>query len=155
MMDFLTTFVADAFWSGIAAVGFAILFNAPPRVLLGCALTGAIGHSIRTLTVEAGGDIVFGTLLGATAIGFVGYWIGQYYRTPLPVFTICGAIPLVPGFFAYSTMLGILDLSQAHANQEILLSTVNNAIKTGLILAAIAVGITAPILLFKQQKPVV
>lgn len=147
----------DAFWSAIAATGFAILFNVPRRTLLGCALSGATGHAIRTLLMTAFSlPIEVATLFGATAVGFVGVWLARYYHAPSLVFSVTGAIPLVPGLFAYSAMLGVIDLI-ANENTSIytLLETVQNAIRTGIILGAIALGIIMPKLIFKRVKPVV
>lgn len=151
----------DAFWSAIAALGFAILFNVPRSALWGCALAGALGHAIRTGLMETTGmPLEAASLLGATAVGFWGEFLARYYRIPRLVFAVPGVIPLVPGVFAYRTMIGIFevtgiaDLTPA-AGVEVLLSTAVNALRTALILAAIAIGIIAPNLLFRRQKPIV
>lgn len=147
----------DAFWSAIAAMGFAMLFNVPRRTLLGCALSGATGHATRTLLMTLFDlPIEVATLFGAIAVGFVGVWLARYYRAPSLVFSVTGAIPMVPGLFAYSAMLGVIDLiANEQASMDTLLETVQNAIRTGVILGAIALGIIMPKLLFKRLKPVV
>jgi uncharacterized membrane protein YjjB (DUF3815 family) len=98
--------------------------------------------------------------LGATAVGFWGEFLARYYRIPRLVFTVPGVIPLVPGVFAYHTMVGIFEITGVAdltpvASVEVLLTTAVNAIRTGLILAAIAIGLIAPNLLFRRQKPIV
>ena len=52
MMELLWLLAKDAFWSAIPAVGFAMLFNVPPRMLKYCAMGGALAHSLRTLLIH-------------------------------------------------------------------------------------------------------
>ena len=153
----IMTLLTDALWSAIAALGFAILFNTPRRILWACALMGAIGHASRTLLMNQGLSIELATLIGATAVGFIGAFMAHRLHMPVIVFTIPAAIPLVPGVFAFRTMIGILQLAdQALPDHTLILTeAVTNGIKTGLILAAIAAGIAAPKLLFQRRKPVV
>ncbi|HAT07343.1 MAG TPA: hypothetical protein DCS77_16930, partial [Aeromonas salmonicida] len=54
MMDLIWLLAKDAFWSSIPAVGFAMLFNVPPRMLKYCAMGGALAHSLRTLLIHYG-----------------------------------------------------------------------------------------------------
>ena len=96
------------------------------------------------------------TLAGATVIGFLGLQFARHWQTPPTIFAVSGAIPMVPGVFAYEAMIGLLQVATTPTvEQAIVMDMVVNATKTGLILAAIAIGITAPGLLFKRRKPVV
>ena len=90
-------------------------------------------------------------------IGFWAKWCAQRLEMPSMIFAVAGAIPMVPGFFAYSTMIGLLQAAAlpADAVGPVLIAAALNAIKTGLILASIAVGIVSPSLLFLREKPVV
>ena len=148
----------DALWAGMAALGFAILFNVPVRALAACFVNGALGHALRSLLMHYGLGIEAATLAGAALIGFLGIASARLWKAPAPVFTIPGAITLVPGTFAFRTMLGLLQFAAAtssDAGGEILWNISFNATKTALILAAIAVGIATPTLLFDRRKPVV
>ncbi|MEO8606901.1 MAG: threonine/serine exporter family protein [Chloroflexota bacterium] len=156
-IDLIGFLIQDAFWSALAATGFAILFNVPTRTLIGCALGGAIGHATRTLLMQAGLDIELATLFGAVVIGVVGVVFARHWRVPMTIFTISAAVTLVPGGFAYRAMMGIIELSTADpaSSSTILVTAVVNGIKTALILGAIAAGIAAPRLLFFHERPVV
>jgi uncharacterized membrane protein YjjB (DUF3815 family) len=147
----------DALWSALAAAAFAILFNVPRRTLLGCAACGAVGHSLRALLLALGWSIEAGTLFGATVVGFMGIWLAHAYKVPATVFTLSGSIPMVPGVYAYRAMLGFIQVTSAPVGEAsaALVEAGVNAIATGLILAAIGIGITAPGLLFRRPKPVV
>lgn len=156
--EMLPNLLQDAFWSGVAALGFAILFSAPLRTLPGCVICGALGHAIRTLLMQSAGfSIEAATLVGATVVGFIGAFFARQWHTPSAIFTVSGAIPLVPGVFAYRTMIGLLQIAAADAStgEPVLIEASINAIKTGLILASIAGGIAAPTLLFERRRPVV
>jgi uncharacterized membrane protein YjjB (DUF3815 family) len=157
LVTILGYLIQDAFWSALAAVGFAILFNAPKRTLPGCAAGAAIGHSTRALLMLFGVSTELGTLIGATVIGFLGLLFARRWHVPAPVFTISAVIPFVPGSLAFRTMLGLLEIANATPNtgETMLLQTATNAIKTAFILGAIAIGIAAPNFVFFRRKPVV
>jgi uncharacterized membrane protein YjjB (DUF3815 family) len=159
MLELILLALEDALWSGVASLGFAILFNVPVRTLFACALCGATGHAIRTLLIEAGLPIESATLAGATVVGFLGETFAHRWHAPAPVFTVPGVIPMIPGTFAYGAMIGVLRLTDTElgglANEALLFDTAVNAIKTLIILVSLAVGIAAPSLLFqwRRQRP--
>jgi uncharacterized membrane protein YjjB (DUF3815 family) len=155
--DLIGTILQDAFWSGLAALGFAILFNVPRHLLAACVAFGALGHAFRTLLISFGMAIEPATLVAAALVGLTGTYWAQRLDIPAPIFTITGTIPMVPGVFAYRAMIGVLSVvSLSPANDGTLLIEASTyAIKTGLILAAIAIGIAFPTLLFQRPKPVV
>ena len=154
--DLILKILFDAFWSGIAAVGFAVLFNVPRSLLVGCAVTGALGHSVRALLMNYGLSIEWGTLIGATLVGICAKWLAKRSNSPSAIFGIAGGIPMVPGVFAYRTMISVLSIATAtnpDVSTLLLVEASTNAIKTTLILAAIGIGIAAPTLLFERPKP--
>jgi uncharacterized membrane protein YjjB (DUF3815 family) len=145
----------DALWSGVAALGFAIMFNVPVRTLLACALCGASGHAIRTALLQTEVGIELATLCGATVIGVLAELFARRWNAPATVFAVPGLIPMVPGTFAYSTMIGLLELTRvgAAASPTLLADVATNAVKTGLIVTALAVGIIAPGTLAWLRRP--
>jgi uncharacterized membrane protein YjjB (DUF3815 family) len=155
--DLLFTFVRDMVLSGLAALGFAILFNAPKRLLLGCFLCGAAGHTLRTILVNSGASVEFSTLVGAVAVGFISAYLSDHHNVPASVFTVTGAIPLVPGVFAFQTVVGLLNATSGTADQSIALlaAAAINGVRTALILGVIAFGTAAPMLLFRRSSPTV
>jgi uncharacterized membrane protein YjjB (DUF3815 family) len=149
---------ADLFWSAVAAAGFAMLFNVPRRWLLLCAGLGALGHGMRWLLLQAGASVEVGTLVGALHVGFFGYALGRRLRVPTAIFHIPGIIPLVPGRVAYEAMIGLFRVTTATSltTQQTLLADFSvSAIRVGILVAAIAIGIAIPRLLFDREQPVV
>jgi uncharacterized membrane protein YjjB (DUF3815 family) len=157
LMDGVLNLLIDALWSGIAALGFAVLFNVPRRLLAACFFTGALGHASRTGIMLLGISTELSTLAGATLVGFTAQWLARRLDAPASIFGITGAIPMVPGVFAYRTMIGILSVAAAapDATTALLVEAGTNAIKTALLLSAVAIGIGAPSLLFQRPRPVV
>jgi uncharacterized membrane protein YjjB (DUF3815 family) len=146
----------NTFWAGIAALGFAVLFNVPRRALFGCALGGALAYGVRTLLVQFGvTGIEAATLLGAIVVGFVGVKFGHRWHVPAPVFIVPGVIPLVPGYLAFRTMIDLLTLTTSGpgVDQALLLAAVVNSLKTALIVGGIAAGVAVPSLLLRRHRP--
>ncbi|MDL1901079.1 threonine/serine exporter [Anaerolineae bacterium CFX9] len=155
--EFVLHMLQDAFWSALAALGFALVFSAPRRTLWVCALIGAIGHASRTLLETTGQTIEFGTFIAALIVGTLSWFAARRMSVPASIFAICGAIPLVPGSFAFRAMIYIIQsVSAAPALADVIVNNaIINIIKTAVILAALAAGISVPTLLFQRRRPVV
>ena len=156
-VELLNLSLQDTLWSGVAALGFAILFNVPKRLLIGCFVAGALGHSLRTVLNTSGASIEFSTLVGAVAVGFLSIYLARRYAVPASIFAVTGAIPLVPGVFAYQTIIGILNATavSSEASVQYFAEAGINGVRTALILSSIAFGIAAPTLLFRRADPAV
>lgn len=156
------TLAEDALWAGIAALGFGVLFNVPRRALWGAVLCGAVGHGVRYGLLASGwgslGTVEVASFVGGTAVGFLGLLLARRLHTPRILFTVPGIIPMIPGTFAFGTMLGVLHAAGivgAGGSDPFLLEAGLNAVKTGLVLGALAIGTVLPTLLFERQRPVV
>jgi uncharacterized membrane protein YjjB (DUF3815 family) len=142
-------------WLGFAAVGFAILFNVPIRTLWVIFLLGALGGSLKLLTMELGGGIVFGSFFGAMLVGFLSIYAAHFRHAPPFVFAIPSVIPMVPGAFAYRMMLGIIRLTgdvDPTAFVSLMHDTVNNGLKALFVLMALSLGVSAPMLLTRRES---
>jgi uncharacterized membrane protein YjjB (DUF3815 family) len=144
----------DALWSGVAALGFAVLFNVPPSLLLRCAAIGAFGHAARTLLMQLGIPLEAATFASAFGVGLIALYFSDRYRVPATIFSIVGAIPMVPGVFAYRAMLGLVSVATS-GDSALVSEALTLVVKTSFILIAIAFGIVLPRLLFRRAKPVV
>src|SRR5262249_19250472 len=80
----------DAIFSALAALGYAFLFNVPPRIAWACALCGMASHTTRTFCVEQGVDIVAGTLIGALAAGLLAQLFARHFAAPTAAFAFPG-----------------------------------------------------------------
>ncbi|MBI4702513.1 MAG: threonine/serine exporter family protein [Deltaproteobacteria bacterium] len=146
--------LGDFAWAGIAAVGFALLFNVPRRMLLPCFLTGGLPHAVRVALLGAGLGIEPATLVACVLLGFIALWFARGSRLPVSIFSVTAAIPMVPGALAFKAMIGMLRLVRqgGAASPELLAETFAVTGRTGLILMAIAVGVGAPVLVLRQSE---
>lgn len=143
------------FWSGIAAIGFAILFNVPLRTLFPIGMMGALGGLIKFGAMFMGVEIVFASFIGATVIGIISIQMAHMKKSPPLVFSIPGVIPMVPGAFAYRMMLGLIaliELEDTNAYLQTLIDMVNNGAKMVFILMALAIGVSVPMLITRKES---
>jgi uncharacterized membrane protein YjjB (DUF3815 family) len=141
--------------ASVPAVGFGMLFNVPPRILIYCAAGGAVGHGSRFLMVQAGLPVEWSTLLAATLVSFLSVYAAQRLRAHPKVFTVASMIPMVPGVRAYTAMLAIVQLNQKGFTDELFRTAVQNSLTTFFIVGALAVGLAMPGLLLYRRKPIV
>jgi uncharacterized membrane protein YjjB (DUF3815 family) len=138
------------FWCGVAAVGFAVLFNTPVRALIAIFISGFLAGMIKYFVIhpDVGGGIVLGSLLAASAVGFFSIPISHWRHVPPIVTSIPAVIPFVPGSFAYRTILGMMKFVR-QTDVEILTKTVYNGTMTLFIIIVLSVGVSLPMLLLR------
>ncbi|WP_412502119.1 threonine/serine exporter family protein [Shewanella algae] len=155
-MDTLLLLLNDAFFSAIPAMGFAMLFNVPRRYLLYCALAGAIGHSSRTLMLHFGLPIEWATFAAAGIIGMVTIAFAKRHLAPPLLYAVAAIIPMIPGSYAYNTVIALVQLTaQSQLSTELWEQVVTNGLKTVFILGALSVGLAMPSLLYFRTRPVI
>ena len=118
-----------------ATLGFAVLFNAPPRVLVACSMNGGLAFLIRQLLGTAGLSLELATLVAAVSIGLFGELGARRHQVPALIFKVTGFIPLVPGALSYRTVQVMIEGNYTEG-----LAT---GLRTGLLGLAIAGGIGA------------
>ncbi len=154
-MHFLFLMLRDVSLSFIVAVGFAILFSTPRRILCVAGLLGGLGHCIRFLLLENGIGLVPATLAAAVFIGLTGIPLAHRVHTPPVVFTMPACITMIPGLYAYRAMLGcirITDLELVKQSPELLPTTVHYFVLTASLLFTLAIGICSGPLLFRKKS---
>ena len=154
-MDGLLLLLDDMFFAAIPAVGFALVFNVPPKALKYCALLGALGHVTRTILMQSDVPTVFATLVGAALIGFIGVHLSHRYLAHPKVFTVAAIIPMIPGVQAYKAMIAIVQIHHYGFSNALFEQMIASFINTTFILGALVFGLALPGLLFYREKPVV
>jgi uncharacterized membrane protein YjjB (DUF3815 family) len=151
----LLEILIKSFWAGIAAIGFAILFNVPRRTLFPIWCIGALGGLIKFTAVNYEIGVVFASFLGAVVVGVVAIQMAHLRNSPPLVFSIPSVIPMVPGVFAYKFMLGAIALTSienSDAYLRTLIDTVNNGAKMMFVLIALGTGVAIPMLLTRKES---
>lgn len=145
----------DILMGGVIAVGWGILFNTPRNVLYIAALLGGLGHSIRFLLLEAvGAPLVLATLAGAVFIGCLGLILAHKADTPPVVFTMPACITMLPGMYAYNTMLGFIKMAGSDITVQdpsLVSQTAQYFVLTVSLLFTLSIGITIGSLLFRKK----
>jgi uncharacterized membrane protein YjjP (DUF1212 family) len=146
------TIPQDAVFSALAALGYAFLFDVPARVAWACVLCGVASHTTRTVCVHLEIDIISGTLIGALAAGFLAQGFARYFHAPAAAFAFPGVVAMVPGAYAFRAVLGSLQIVHGAATPPLVAETLALGITVMLMVAAIAVGIAAPVLVFVRSN---
>jgi uncharacterized membrane protein YjjB (DUF3815 family) len=154
-MSLLLELLASAALAAIAAVGFGMLFNVPLPMLGWCALGGAIGRGGRLLMVKGGLSVPWATLFAAAGVSFLGVWVARRLRAHPKVVTVASVIPMVPGTTLYSTLLSIWAMEHSGPTEELVRAALRNGLDATFVVAALALGLAAPGLIFFRRRPVV
>jgi uncharacterized membrane protein YjjB (DUF3815 family) len=141
----------DALFSALAAGGYALLFNVPVRMAWACGVCGLASHTLRTLLLYFGIDMIAGTLIGALVVGVLAQGFARYFRAPAVALAFPGVVAMVPGSYAFRAVLGALQIVQATATGATVLETLSLSATVALMTGAIAVGVAAPALLFPPR----
>lgn len=151
LLDVLKDIVLS-FW---VAIGFALLFEAPKKAVLIAGLLGAFGHVIRYVLIVEDAGLFTATLVGSLFIGVCAIYFAHKIHTPPVVFTIPACITMIPGLYAYRTMLGCIKIYEAGSqtsNSELLQETVYYFILTSSLLFCLIVGICVTTLVFRKRS---
>ena len=149
------TYFEKGIWFGLAAIGFAILFNVPNRTLKTICILGALGGITKMMFVELELGVVMGSFGGSALIGFLGIYAAHNKHSPPMIFAIPSVIPMVPGAFAYRMMLGLMKLAGDSVGDDytqILSETLNNGLKATFILMSLAFGVALPMLITRKES---
>jgi uncharacterized membrane protein YjjB (DUF3815 family) len=138
----------DALFSALAAIGYALLFNVPARMAWACVACGIGSHTLRTACFHLGIDIILGTLIGAMVVGFLAQGFARLSRAPAAAFAFPGVVAMVPGAYAFRAVIGTLEIVHGGGTPALVADTLALSATVMLMVAAIAVGIAAPSLLF-------
>lgn len=142
-------------WAGFAALGFAILFNVPPRTLFSIWLIAALGGLVKFVSLKLGVDIILASFFGASLIGILSIPLSHKIHSPPLIFSIPAVIPMVPGAFAYRMMLDLINIAVKNSDvnmDSVLVDVFQNGMKVAFILLSLAVGVAVPMLITRKDS---
>jgi len=143
----------DGILAAIAAIGFAVISNPPYKAIFVSAILAALGHSLRFFLIKSGLDISLATFVAATFIGLLSIVFARIIHCPAEVFSFPSLLPMIPGMFAYRTILSVIRFMQSTdvvKSQHFMMDFFHNGMTTLFILLALVVGVSLPILLFPK-----
>ncbi|MGE7417688.1 threonine/serine ThrE exporter family protein [Methylobacterium tarhaniae] len=133
----------DAMISGLAAIGYGLLFGVPRRAVLACILCGVAGHGSRTALVGAGLDLAAATLLASAAAGLLAVAFERRLGLPWTTFAFPGVVAMIPGSYAFRAATGALHvMAQGVAAPPALVAeTLSLAVAAAVMTAAVGSGL--------------
>ena len=138
-----SNYLIFAIMAAIGAMGFAILFNLPPRLLFSVGCGGAMVVCVRNFFIfELGFGSELGTLAGAMLISVVAVKAIHWLHTPMQVLIVPALIPLVPGVLIYRFLFAMINVRDLSLEQ--FLSAMQSGMDAALIILAIAIGAATP-----------
>ena len=155
MNQFVFHFLHQAFFGGIAAAGFGVLFNCPPRLLWLCFASGALALAVRTGGQEIGG-------LGLPAASFIAAFLlavlNRMFEQPDSprgsVLAVVGCIPMIPGSLAAKGLMNLFELLKATPGEGFFSTTaaVENLMLVAFTLVGIGTALAIPTLVFPARR---
>lgn len=133
----------DVLFSGLAAFGFAVLFDAPRKAVAAIVICGALSHGARTGIMALGVDIGLATLVGAFLAAVLAMRFARRLAAPWTAFAFPGVVSMVPGSYAFRAMIGALDIMSSgnSPRPELVGATLSALISACVLTVAIAIGL--------------
>ena len=155
MITTILSLLEVAIWSGIAAVGFGILFNIPRKAIFTVFILGLSAGLIKFLLLKLNINIVLASFIAASFVGVLSMPLAHRIHQPPVVFSIPAVIPMIPGYFAYETILSIINFTFMEIDSvkriEIMEAIFSNGFTMMFILISLTVGVSFPMLLLRKS----
>lgn len=155
MLEIILKLLEVAVWSGIAALGFGILFNIPKGSIFTVIALGFVAGLIKFTLLKFGVHIVLATFIGVLFVAIISMPIAHKIHHPPVVFCIPPVIPMIPGYFAYETVLAVMNflfIEKDAAKKLVLIDSIfSNGFTMLFILISITVGISLPMLVLRKS----
>jgi uncharacterized membrane protein YjjB (DUF3815 family) len=144
----------QAFFGGVAAAGFGVLFNIGLRSLPWYAASGALALGVRTFAQSAGWSFEIASFTAAAAVGCSMVFLPERVSRVRNALAVAGCIPMVPGSAAAKAILGFFALTTQPAadSTALLLVSFENLLRVMFTIGAIATGLAIPTLLRPRAK---
>ena len=143
-MDLLLI-LEKGFFAAIAALGFAAVGNPSKAAFRYVPIVAFFGNAVRfTLMHYAELNIAIATFFAAVLAGFIAVGFAYHARYPIEVFAFPALLPMIPGQFAYRSILGMIRFMES--TQEVAQEQYVPMIITALLtMFALGVGVAIPL----------
>lgn len=156
MNELILQYLLNAIFAAIPAIGFGMVFNVPKHTLVYCGIGGAVTYTTRFVLLDLNISIELATFIASTVIGIIALYWSRKYLVPRPVYTIASIIPLLPGTYAFTAMINLIDMNAHGVTPELISIFVGNALKTITILGGIGFGLALPSLYYiRYNRPII
>ena len=115
--------------------GFAVLYNSAPRTVLAVGCLALVGNELRLALHDFGMALPPATFLGALTVGLLASFVSAWLDEPRITLTVPGIIIMVPGTYAFETVVLF--------NQSDVLAALQAATLGAFVVGAMALGLAA------------
>lgn len=148
--------IFDGLFAAVAAIGFAVISNPPRQAVLISALLAAMGHGLRFYLQEyVEISLIPSTFFAAFVIGLFSILFARLIHCPAEVFSFPSLLPMIPGMYAYKTILALIRFMNDE-DSEILQASIVEIFRNGLttlfVLSVLVIGVTLPLFIFHKQS---
>ncbi len=154
MMDAALLHLAhQVVFGGVAAAGFAVLFNVGPRTLMWCLGAGALALMVRTLGQDAGWSLEAASFVAAFAASCAAWAFRRWLGAASNAVALAGCIPMVPGAFMSQAILGLLAVTAPNPANEVttIVIAMEYMLRVIFTLGAIGAGLAIPTHLLRNR----
>ncbi|MGH8048143.1 MAG: threonine/serine exporter family protein [Chthoniobacterales bacterium] len=155
MTPCLSHLLHQALFGGIAAAGFGILFNCPPRIIGLCFGAGALALAMRTAGLDAWGlNLPMSSFFAALLLAVADRSWQEAQSLRSSVVAVVGCIPMVPGSLVAVGLKNLFMLLKATPGEGVLPATaaVESFVIVTCTLAAIGTALAIPSLAFPAKR---
>ena len=140
-MEMISAFI----FACLATMAFAVLFQAPKKIVLIDGIIGAIGWVVFIyLRHELGYTSFVSNFTATISLALASELSSRIFKQPVTVFVIPGIVPLVPGLGIYQGMFAIINNDYSNGT-SILLTAMTDSV-------AISIGVMLISSLFRVIK---
>nr|WP_321378023.1 threonine/serine exporter family protein [uncultured Bacteroides sp.] len=154
--DFIEAIIFDGLFAAIASIGFAVISNPPRKAILVSAFLAAVGHGLRYCLLHSTSlDIASASFIAAFSIGMLSIFFAKKIHCPAEVFSFPSLLPMIPGMFAYKTILALVKFIQCKddsASIDIIVAIFRNGLTATFVMFALVVGVAVPMFIFHKQS---
>lgn len=154
--EFWLSVLLDGMFAAIASIGFAVISNPPHRAVLISAFLAAVGHACRFYVLDQTPfDLTSSTLIAAFTIGMLSLAFARFMHCPAEVFSFPALLPMIPGMYAYKTILALIRFMKSSNDTELpqlIVEIFRNGLTTLFVLFALVIGVTLPLFIFYKQS---
>lgn len=142
--------ILASFYSFLASLGFAIIFNIRGKNIFIASLGGSISWFIYLLMQNLHNSNTVSLFVATLVVSIYSEAMARVFKSPVTTYTICGIIPLVPGYGMYYTMYYTISGNIAKAT----LTGLQTLTGAGAIAIAIVMISSLSKLIFLKRKKV-
>lgn len=154
--DVIGQLLGDGLLAAVAAIGFAVISNPPRKAIFISALLAAVGHALRFYLIRYTPlDIAMASLVAAFTIGMFSMLFAKLIHCPAVIFSFPSLLPMVPGMYAYKTVLALMQFiggGDVTRQNELMVEFFRNGLTTLFIMFALVIGVALPVFIFHKQS---